>query len=157
MIQIPLATIADAAAILELTREIQQLHRDALPVAFKPPSDQLFPPEKVRQILKDPDSILAVADVEGGVVGHVYAVIRRRIEDAFKPSEDSVYVQQIAVNQGARRRGFGKQLLSFVTEHARTRGISILHVDCFAFNGTAQNFFGECGFVPLRMTFEKRL
>ena len=51
---IRLATLKDAEIIAALNAEVQQIHTDALPHLFKPPSEETFPASLVRQLLADP-------------------------------------------------------------------------------------------------------
>ena len=62
MITVRLATLEDADDIARETSSIQHLHNEALPLIFKQPSTDLFPPRKLAAFIQDSNSIVAVAD-----------------------------------------------------------------------------------------------
>ena len=53
---IRLATPQDAESIAALNAAVQQVHADALPHLFKPPSAETFPAALVRHLLADPNT-----------------------------------------------------------------------------------------------------
>ncbi len=83
MITVRLATQDDAEAIARQTSSIQQLHREALPLIFKPPSADLFPPRKLATLIQDPDCIVAVAEMGDNIIGHIYGAVVNRAENEF--------------------------------------------------------------------------
>ena len=153
--QVRRATFQDAQAISDLTAQIQQLHRTALPHLFKPPSDALFPAEKLERLLQRADATVAVAEDAGEVLGHVYFTVAERQDDAFRPGESYFYVHQIGVREDARRRGIGTALMTFVAEEAAKLGILSLQLDHWAFNSPARSFFERAGFAPMRVVMRR--
>ena len=81
MVTVRVAVVEDADAIASLTAEVQQLHNEALPDIFKTPSERLFSREKLATLLHDTNSMVAVAESNGDVIGHVYGVIMQRTEN----------------------------------------------------------------------------
>jgi GNAT superfamily N-acetyltransferase len=157
MIAVRLATLDDAEAIERQTATIQQLHNEALPFIFKPPSADLFPPEKLAALIRDPNCIVAVAEIGGKVVGHVYGAVVNRAEDEFTPTEFYMHICQIGVDDDARRRGAGTALITFIRNRARALGLTALHVDHWAFNARARDFFMACGLSPMRVMMRQAL
>ena len=150
------ARIDDAKAIADLTADVQQLHSEALPDIFKPPSDRLFPLEKLVTLLQDPNSTVAVAEINGDVVGYVHCTISHRAENEFRKPETYAYVQAIGVRKDARRQGVGRALITFMENWAASSGLAGLQVNYWAFNTRAQQFFESCGFSPLQVTMRMR-
>ena len=103
MFAVRLATMDDADAIARLTSDVQQLHNQALPDIFKPPSDELFRARKLAA-LENPDCVVAVAEISGKVIGHIYGVVVRRAESEFTRAEALMYIQQIAIDERAAAR-----------------------------------------------------
>ena len=151
------ATMEDADAIEQQTSRVQQLHKDALPLIFKAPSAELFPPHKLAKLIQDPNCVVAVAELSGKVVGHIYGAIVRRTENEFHRADACMYVYQISVDDDARRQGIGKALLDFVRDRAEKLGLTALQVDHFAFNAHAKDFFEACGFLPVKVTMRQLL
>ena len=151
MVTVRLATMDDAEIIARQTSVVQQLHTDALPEIFRPPSAELFPPAKLATLLQDPDSVVAVAEVEGRIVGHIYGAIVRRAENAFNNAGSHLYIHQIGVEGDVHRQGVGTALVAFVSDRARAMGVTAVHVDHWAFNARAASFFEACGFRPMKI------
>jgi hypothetical protein len=107
MFAIRLATMDDAEAIARLTSDVQQLHNQALPEIFKPPSDELFPARKLAALLANPDCVVAVAEIGGKVAGHIYGVVVQRAENEFTKAEAHMYIQQIGIDARAHRQASG--------------------------------------------------
>jgi len=157
MVTVRIAVMDDADAIASLTAEIQQLHNEALPDIFKTSSDKLFSREKLAMLLHDTNSIVAVAESNGAVIGHIYAVIMQRAESDFKVANKYMYIQQIGVRQDSRRRGIGRALIAFVEGRAPASAVTGLQLDYWAFNTRAQRFFESCGFAPSQVMMRKTL
>ena len=151
MFAIRLATMDDAEAIARLTSDVQQLHNQALPEIFKPPSDELFPARKLAALLANPDCVVAVAEIGGKVAGHIYGVVVQRAENEFTKAEAHMYIQQIGIDQRAHRQGIGTALVNFVLDHSRAMGLAAVQVDHWAFNIRAQGFFEACGFATVKV------
>jgi len=117
----------------------------------------LFPAQKLAALLDDPNSIVAVAEIGGRVIGHIYASVTDRPETEFNQPGAYIYIHQIGVDDNARRQGAGAALISFVQNRARAAGLVSLQVDHWAFNGRARAFFEACGFSPLRIVVRQLL
>ena len=155
MVTVRIATIDDARVIAHLTADVQQLHNEALPAVFKPPSDKLFPLERLASLLQDPNSTVAVAEIKDNVVGYVYGATTRRAESNFKYPEAYMYVHQIGVRKGARRHGVGAALIAFIESRAVASGLTGLQLDYWVFNKRARRFFESCGFSPLQVMMRR--
>src|SRR5688572_12903097 len=141
MIAVRLATLDDAEVIARQTSSVQQLHTEALPGIFKPPSVDLFPPQKLAALIEDTNAIVAVAEIGGRVVGHVYGAVVKRPENEFNPAQAYLYIYQIGVEDDARRQGVGTALIEFIRDRARALGLTDIRVDHWAFNTRASSFF----------------
>ena len=157
MIAVRLATLDDAEVIRRQTSSVQQLHNEALPFIFKPPSADLFPPRKLAALIQDPNCIVAVAEIGGKVVGHIYSAVVNRAENEFNRADSYLYIYQIGVDDDARRQGAGTALIIFIRDRARALGLTTLQVDHWAFNGRARDFFEACGFSPVKVMMRQAL
>jgi GNAT superfamily N-acetyltransferase len=151
MIAVRLATLSDAGVIARQTSSVQQLHNEALPFIFRPPSPDLFPRHKLEALIHDPNSIVAVAEIGGQVVGHIYGAVVNRTESEFNRAYSYLYIYQIDIDDKGRRQGAGTALITFVRDRARALGLTALQVEHWAFNAGARDFFEACGFSPMRV------
>jgi ribosomal protein S18 acetylase RimI-like enzyme len=146
------ATAADVAALVELGREVQQLHRDAAPDRYRDPTAQELA-ARFDELLADPEQVVLVAEEEGAVVGHV--VVRRIETEAhtFAPARRLAHVEQLAVRAGAQRAGHGRALMAAAEALGRRWGSQAVTLDVQAFNGGARDFYQALGYevATLRM------
>ncbi len=157
MITVRLATLDDAEFIAHHTSNVQRMHNEALPAIFKPASADLFPPQKLATLIQDPNGIVAVAEMQGKIVGHIYGAVVNRTENAFHQPDTYIYIQQIGVDDAARRQGAGTALIAFIRDRARSLGLTTMQVDHWAFNTRARDFFEACGFTPMKVTMRSVL
>jgi diamine N-acetyltransferase len=157
MIAVRLATLDDAEVIERHTASLQQMHNEALPSIFKPPSAELFSAQKLAALVHDPNCIVAVAEMGGRIVGHIYSAVVNRSENAFNRDDSYLYIYQIGVDDDARRQGVGTALVTFTRAQARALGLTALQVDHWAFNARARDFFEACGFSPMKIVMRQVL
>jgi ribosomal protein S18 acetylase RimI-like enzyme len=141
------ATASEAGIVAQLNREVQQLHAEALPHLFKPPSGAAFPPDAFARLVADEDIQILIGWLGDTPVGYVYAEFVRRAENAFRHALQLCYIQQISVDRPYHRRGYGEQLIGAVVELARARGVARIELDVWAFNHNARGFFARQGFA----------
>lgn len=141
------ATAGEAGIVSRLNREVQQLHADALPHLFKPPSEDAFSREMFAALVADGQTHTLIGWLGGTPVGYVYAEFVRQPESPFRYALDCCYVQQLSVDRAYHKRGYGAQLLGAVVELARARGVARIELDVWAFNHNARGFFAGQGFA----------
>ena len=149
---IRLATLKDGENIAALNAEVQQVHTDALPHLFKPPSEETFPASHVRQLLADPNTYIFIASVNGAPVGYLYAQIIRRAETSLRYAWDRLYIHHISVNQAYQRHGVGQALIHAVVRTAQAQGIATIALDVWSSNTKARAFFAAQGFTVYQET-----
>ena len=137
----------DAARISELNAYVHQLHVDAFPDFFKPPSATTFPPEYVLEIMARSDTVMFVVEVGDKAVGYLYADVTPAMETSSTYTFDRLYIHHIAVLPDAQRHGCGTALIEAAKQEARRRGIPRLALATWDFNRRAQRFFESQGFV----------
>ena len=140
------AVVEDCAAISELNGHVQRLHAVAHPDFFKLPAAATFPPDYVAELMARPDTVMLVAELEGTVVGYLYADVTPSMETNSTYAFDRFYIHHIGVAPQQQGRGIGATLIEAARQEARRRGISLLALSTWAFNRQAQRFFERQGF-----------
>ena len=149
---IRLATPNDAEIISALNAEVQQVHADALPHLFKPPSEETFSAAFVRPLLVDPNTYIFIGSANGAPVGYIYAQIIRRAETSLRYAWDRLYIHHLSVNQAYQRHGVGQALIHAVVRVAKDQGISTIALDVWSLNTKARAFFAAQGFTVYQET-----
>jgi ribosomal protein S18 acetylase RimI-like enzyme len=140
------ASEADAGWISSLNADVQEIHAAALPGLFKAPSADSFPPEMVAALIRAPENLIFLAELDVEPVGYAYAEVIRRPETAFRTAQEMVHLHHISVRPAHRRKGIGDALIRSVRAAAGDHGISLLAVDVWTFNEAARRFFRRQGF-----------
>jgi aminoglycoside 6'-N-acetyltransferase I len=145
----------DGEALARVFASSEQYHRD---IDDMPP---LIPPigiEYARQRFAamrtdDAEQLLLVGEVDGEVVGHVEARMRRDEPAGFV----GTYVEELAVAPEWRGSGVGTALMAAVDEWARGRGALSVALDHFHTNQGAHRLYERLGFRVRGVIMEKRL
>lgn len=140
------ASEADAAAISALNADVHEIHAAALPDLFKPPSAESFPAEMVTALIRAPENLVFLAELDLAPIGYAYAEVIRRAETPFRTAQEMVYLHHISVRPAHRRKGVGNALVQAVRAAGRELGITLLALDVWTFNEPARRFFGRQGF-----------
>jgi ribosomal protein S18 acetylase RimI-like enzyme len=138
---------SDVEALAALNADVQGVHAAALPWLFKPPGPDTFPPAEIADLLRRPENLLFVAEIDGTAAGYAYGEIMRRYETPFCHAYDTVYLHHISVRPDHRRHGVGTALLGAVRAAAAEGGITLLELDVWRFNEAARAFFRRHGFA----------
>ncbi len=140
------AAASDSEALAALNVEVQALHAVAVPYFFKPPNPDTFPPSFFAGLMEGPDNIILIAETDEEALGYAYCEELTRTETAWCFEFRMLYLHQIGVRAGDRRRGIGAALVAAMRAEAKSRNISVLALDTWTFNSDAQAFFRREGF-----------
>jgi len=111
------------------------------------------------EALAQPHVIFCVARLEGEIVGCGAAVLQ---------PEGYAEIKRMFVREAARGHGLGRQLLAFLEEQVRTRGITLTRLETGVYSHEAIRLYERMGYVkigpfadywddPLSVFYEKRL
>ena len=98
---------------------------------------------------REHDGLVLVAEEDGSVVGFAGGAVRDR------PDEEALEVlryhdgeiTELYVAPTARRRGIGAALVERLEDEFRARGCGAVHIDVFAPNESAKQFYAWLGYV----------
>jgi diamine N-acetyltransferase len=149
----------DASRILQLFRELDQLHADALPTYFQVPDPSQLTPAEVAQAIADPQQYLLLATDHAEVVGIVFARLEEEPATAtsiFQPRR-LCWIRKLVVTQQHRGQGVGQRLMEQVEQWAQQQGAADIELLVWAFNRPALTFYTELGYAPRNMMLGKSL
>ena len=143
----------DLPRVNELRRQVNDLHVAGMPEVFKPG----FPPELrdyIFAIWDDPKKEIVVAEREGVICG--FAVLQHvvRPETPFKLKMDFLDIDEFGVDAACRRQGVGLEMVAFIRDYAREKGIRRLELNMWEFNQDALAFYEAAGFSTYRRYME---
>lgn len=129
----------DANAVYELLKQIASLHRNARPDLF-PNITSKYTQEQVHERLSMEESGVFVAVEEKRVVGYIFCDI---IEEGIGLT---LYIDDLCVDENARRNGVGKMLINAAREYANEKNCRMLMLNVYEFNENAVLFYEKYGF-----------
>ncbi|ABP95218.1 MULTISPECIES: GNAT family N-acetyltransferase [Metallosphaera] len=104
--------------------------------------------------LKSEDSLVAVAEDGGKVIGAVRVRLERR--EYYIPEKMAV-IEEIYVMPGYRREGVGEKLVDFVISELSKKGARSIMARFPAKNIIAESFYRKRGFREIHYEFIKRI
>lgn len=140
------ATPADLPALGRLGALLIRIHNDFdRQRFFAPPSN----PEEgyawfLGSQLDDPDVVVLVAEVDGRVVGYVYAGVEPHSWKELR--EECGFVHDLIVDPGARGQGAGERLLEAAVAWLKDKGMPRVMLWTAEPNVGAQRLFARHGF-----------
>lgn len=144
--KIRVADVADIDALVELNRQIGEIHYDKAPHIFMPPS----PEEKafLLSALESSERHFWVAEQEGRVIGFINAVITINESIPFIVKTPVCRIGTIVVDEDHRSSGVGKALMDACKEWAIGEGTTSIRLEVMAFNEEAKAFYEQLGYAP---------
>lgn len=109
--------------------------------------------ENCRNLLRDANFCILLAEVDGAVVGLVNTTIRRTLTHG----SGSGLIDELVVASSHRGRGVGRQLVSAAIEHCRQLGCCEVEVSTEFSNAEAREFYRNCGFEERGVLLEMDL
>ncbi|MEV3823280.1 GNAT family N-acetyltransferase [Aeromonas dhakensis] len=143
----------DIDAILELNRQIGEIHFAQAPQVFCPPS----PEERAFLLaaIAAEGRLFCVAEQEGSVAGFLTARIDINETIPFLSKEPICRIGTLVVDEGHRSRGIGKALIAHCDEWGKAQGASQLRLEVMAFNERAKALYERLGFKMLSQTMAR--
>lgn len=143
----------DEETIASLLVDIHTLHAKGRPDLFGKGHTK-FDAEAVRRMFHSDDQPFFVADDGEGVVG--YAICKKiRNQNPVQGDYTTLYLDDLNVDERARRRGVGSALLDACRAYAKASGCYNLTLNVWAFNEGAIAFYQKNGFACQRMIMEE--
>ncbi len=143
----------DIDAILELNRQIGEIHFTQAPQVFCPPS----PEERAFLLaaIAAEGRLFCVAEQDGAVAGFLTARIDINESIPFLSKEPICRIGTLVVDEGHRSRGIGKALIAHCDEWGKAQGASQLRLEVMAFNERAKALYERLGFKMLSQTMAR--
>ena len=151
-----LATEKDIEQVNDLRRQVNELHVIGRPDVFKAGFDQNLQ-DFAYTLMNEENSDILVVERDGLICGMACVDYVRKTETPYTMERKFYHVQEIAVDEGFKRRGVGRELFEFMKEDAKRRKLNKIELDVWAFNESAIEFYEAMGFEETRIWMEYKL
>jgi len=146
---IRLARPEDYDGIQPLAEQMDALHREHLPERFRKHDGPPRSREYVMSLIEDDETMLAVAESDGTLVGIINCGLSRTPDIPIKVRRLFVKVRGVVVDRAYRRRGIGRVLMERAADWAREHGASEVQLNLYAYNEDGAAFYRALGFSVL--------
>lgn len=146
------AKSADIPALARLLHQVNDVHAKGRPDIFVL-GQRKYSDDQLADILKDTLSPVFVAE-DGDVLGYAFCVIQETSTPNLQ-KEKSLYIDDICVDEAARRGGVGSALWDYVNRFAAENGCRRITLNVWCLNPGAMEFYKKMGMEPLKITMEK--
>ena len=154
--EIKLAREEYIPGILELLRQVGQVHHRIRPDIFKA-TCQKYDETALLELLKDETKPVFVA-VEGQfVAGYCFCQLRSNENSPVLVDRRELYIDDLCVDEGRRGGGIARELFEYAREFARCRGCDVITLNVWCGNHRAMGFYEKMGLKPRNIMMETPL
>jgi ribosomal protein S18 acetylase RimI-like enzyme len=147
----------DIPRLLELLRQVNNVHADGRPDLFKHDRTKYSVSELEALVTDDDKPIFVSVDDTGLVLG--YAFCRFEVEKGdgnLVPGKD-LYIDDICFDEKFRGKGLAKELFAWVEDYARREGCRRITLHVWECNPIAAAFYAGRGMKPYFTALEKAI
>ena len=148
------ATKADTDRINALLFQVADVHAKGRPDIFKSGTKKYTDQELINIISDDETPIFVAVDDGGLVVGYAFCVYKRTRGSNILCDGDSLYVDDLCVDEAFRGNHIGTALYDHVLKVAKDSGCARVTLNVWAFNQSAVKFYEKLGMKPLKTEME---
>lgn len=154
--EIRLAQTGDIPAILDLLRQVEEVHHRLRPDIFRP-GVRKYDEEALRAILADASRPVFVAAEGETVPGYCFCVWKEYRGNPLFTDRVELYIDDLCVDAGHRGQGVAAALYRHVCAWAKQRGCDFLTLNVWCGNEGARRFYEKMGLRPRSVTMEMPL
>lgn len=135
----------DLNGINGLLRQVLMVHHNGRPDLFKG-NVKKYTDSQLLQIIKDDTKPIFVAvDEQEQVLGYAFCVHMQYQEDNILTDIQTLYLDDLCVDENKRGQHIGQQLYAYVCEYAKQSGCYNVTLNVWACNEHARKFYEKCG------------
>ncbi|PAU70044.1 GNAT family acetyltransferase [Bifidobacterium italicum] len=151
------ARLSDSATIMDLLRQVNDVHAHGRPDLFVEGRTK-YTPDELAQIIADDDRpIFVAADDNGDVLGYAFCVREDHAGSNNLQPIATLYIDDICVDEAARGKHVGTALYRHVLDYARAHGYHNVTLNAWAANPAAVRFYESLGMRVYKYGIEQIL
>lgn len=150
------AEARDIPAILDLLVQVNMVHHNGRPDLFKGPTTKYDEGELAAILSDDATPVFVCVDGSDAVLGHGFCVMQRS-GGRLLVEHDTLYIDDICVDERARGQRVGRAIYAHILEYARDKGCYNVTLNVWTCNPGAMAFYERLGLKPYRIGMEQIL
>ncbi len=143
----------DLARVNELRKVVNDVHVEGRPDIFKPGFHEELR-DYIFEIWNAENKDIVVAEREGIICGFACVQYVDKPETPFMKERKFCDVDEFCVDPAFRRQAVATELITFIREDAKKRGLSRVELNMWEFNEGALAFYEAVGFRTYRRYME---
>lgn len=147
------ANTTHISGMLNLLRQVGQVHRDIRPDIFRDGA-QKYDEAALVDILSDEKRPIFVADEDGKVAGYCFCVIKAYRGSGVQTERTELYIDDLCVDKNCRGKGIATALYRHTCAYARELGCTFITLNVWCGNDGAMTFYKKMGMKERSITME---
>ena len=143
---------ADIPQLDRLLFQVHRVHSDIRPDLFTAGAKK-YTDDELRGIIADERRPIFVAERGGQVVGYAFCVLES-YGDGSRVKMDTLYIDDLCVDEDARGTHAGTRLFGYVCDFARGKGCYNVTLNVWAGNDSAEGFYRHLGMKVQKTVME---
>ena len=154
--EIRFAKTEDTPAILQLLRQVGQVHHEIRPDIFRDGA-QKYGASQVMALMNKPGVAIFIAAEEEKVLGYCFCFMKTYEKDPVLCDRTELYIDDLCVDEACRRGGVGKALYAAACRYARQSRCHSVTLNVWSCNESALGFYKALGMKPQKISMENVL
>ena len=154
--EIRFAIPEDVPGILELLRQVGQVHHKGRPDIFRADA-QKYGPSQVLAMLDKSETPIFVAVEDQTVLGYCFCQMKTYYRDPVIADHTTCYIDDLCVHGNCRGKHIGSALYQAVCRYAKSRDCYSVTLNVWSCNPSAMAFYEKLGLKPQKVGMEQLL
>ena len=147
------AKIEDVPGILELLRQVGEVHHQGRPDIFRDGA-QKYGASQVIAMLDKQKTPIFVAVEEGAVLGYCFCMLKKHEKDPVIADHTELYIDDLCVDENCRGKHVGSLLYDYACRYAKKIGCYNVTLNVWSCNESAMKFYQAMGMKPQKVGME---
>ena len=154
--EIRFAKPQDTDGILELLRQVGQVHHKGRPDIFRSGA-QKYNARQVQELMDTEGVVIFVAAEEAQVLGYCFCFVKKHENDSVLCDRTELYIDDLCIDEAKRGKGIGKTLYDAACAWAKERHFHSVTLNVWCCNPSAMAFYEKLGMKPQKIGMENVL
>lgn len=151
--EIRFAQAKDVTGILELLRQVGQVHHQGRPDIFRAGARK-YGASQILSMLDNSKTPIFVAVEADRVVGYGFCQIKTYENDPVMTDRTELYIDDLCVDENCRGKGVGKAVYNEILRYAKMRKCYHVTLNVWACNESAMKFYESLGLKVQKIGME---
>ena len=154
--EIRFAEAKDVTGILNLLRQVGQVHHEGRPDLFRAGAQKYGASQILAMLVSSKTPIFVAVEGEQ-VVGYGFCQIKVYDHDPVIADHTDLYIDDLCVDEACRGKGIGQAIYEQILRYAKMRKVDSITLNVWCCNESAMRFYEKLGLKPQKIGMEMLL